>query len=251
MTQQPRNKQPKKKKKAHDSAWAGVFVLLILVVGTLFSLYDGGVFDREEQAATPGLFGTRGAQQLVSRLSTATQQQRICYGWQIDTGLIASSQYAGAPAPPRLGLDLGSNLGAGIDPRTRPQECPRWVMFTADYSYSSSDDEWTSVRPGIATNLAVPLGVNDLTTAGIVQSELLGDQANARLADAIGALPMIVAEKGAARPVPYAAAANVPAGTEPSAPGKGRYVAMGVAVLLILGGLAWIVATAVRSRRSA
>jgi hypothetical protein len=149
------------------------------------------------------------------------------------------------------GVDVGSNLGTGIDPRTRPQQCPRWVVFTADYYYSLVDEEWTSVTQGIETNLPLRLSPSDLRQAGITEVDLLGDQANARLADAIGALPMIVAEKGAAPPVPQIDAQAPPAGDKVSPPGMARYVWMGIGGVLIAGGLVWIVIAAVRSRRSA
>ncbi|REE95991.1 hypothetical protein [Thermomonospora umbrina] len=162
---------------------------------------------------------------------------------------------AGVPLPepssPDLGVDVGSNFGTGYDPRELPEHCPRWVVFEADYYYSIIDEEWTSVSTTIETNLPLVLSDADLVRAGITNKDLLSDRANARLADAVGALPMLVAEKGAAPPVPQVAAETVPAGDEISPPGVARYVWMGAGGVLVAGGLVWIVIAAVRSRRSA
>lgn len=174
------------------------------------------------------------------------------------SSLPSSSSAPASPVPsfppptslPNLGVESGSNFGVGVDPRTvAPPACARWVVFKADYTYDSVEDEWTSVDVAVDSNLARPPSTTDLTAAGITTSSLLGDDATARLADAIGALPMIVAEHGGAPAVPEATAAAPPPGDQVASPGIGRYVWMGLAIIMIIGGLLWIAVAAVRSRR--
>lgn len=236
--------------------WGFLIAIVILLAIAVGALWDQGAFENDTKY-TPvigrGLFGDSGSEQLVNRLDAAAKAHGVCYGWQIDTDWSSLRPYSNpaAGSPPEAGVDVGSNLGAGIDPRQSPRQCPRWAMFTADYIYSSYDEEWTSVTADIETNLPVSLGTSDLEDAGITRNDLIGDYPDARLADAVGAVPMIVSEKGGARqPVPAAVEVSAPSGAEPAGPGAGRYIWMGVAGVLIAGGLAWIVVAAVRGRTS-
>ncbi|RAY14465.1 hypothetical protein DPM19_16055 [Actinomadura craniellae] len=269
---QQRKKPAQNKKKDNSGTYGCLFVIVltaVFVVGPiLWGMYDEGVFDGSSKSSeTAPVFGGRESGLLAEQLAEASKVQNVCYGWEIDSGRsfvrpaapVYSGTFTPAPVPSTDsfddpssdGVELGSNLGVGVDPRKVPDRCPRWVVFTADYYYSSIDKEWTSVSSGIKTNLDITLTGFDLDDLGITNQELLGDNANGRLADAIGALPMIVAEKGGAQPVPAPAAAQPPpAGDEVSGPGVGRYIFMGIAILLIAGGLVWIIAAAVRSRGS-
>ncbi|SEG42520.1 hypothetical protein SAMN04489712_105143 [Thermomonospora echinospora] len=264
-----------------------IWSIVLGVIGLIVVLVVADNNDDEVGFSGGGLFGSEGAGRLVERLNAAAGAQQICYGWEIDSDLPGMTDYitpvtpsapalrtpapgatplpTPAPGTPQSeteqrlrdtlaaepGVDVGSNLGTGVDPRERPQECPRWVVFTADYYYDITEEEWTSVTQGIETNLPLQLSPSDLRQAGITEVDLLGDQANARLADAVGALPMIVAEKGAAPPVPQIDVQAPPAGDKISPPGMARYVWMGIGGVLVAGGLVWIVIAAVRSRRSA
>jgi hypothetical protein len=234
--------------------WGCLIVVVLIVGGLVWALYAAGVFEKDpEPVVGGGLFGTSGSEQLVTRLDAAAKAHGICYGWQVDTDQPTLDPYAGAPAGSTAepGVDVGSNLGAGVDPRQSPRQCPRWAVLTVDYYYDPVEEEWTRVSTGIESNLPPAAGPSDLVDAGISDQDLLGDQSGARLADAIGAVPMIMVEKGAAqRPVPAAAELSAPAGDKPTAPGIGRYIVMGVAGALIIGGLAWMVTAAVRSRTS-
>lgn len=267
----PRKTSGKGKQGSKDGGWGCaalivIFMIVLVVADVVTDLSD------DDDSGVPlggGLFGYRGAGHLVERLNDATRAQQICYGWEIDTDV--ASQYRGyttpvRPSDPAVPLpadlekdrrlfddgrtDRGSNLGTHADPRRYPQSCPRWVVFIA--YYDAFDGEWTSVRTEVRTNLPISIGEADLTRAGISRSELLGSQATARLADAIGVLPMIVAEKGAAPAVPQLAASVPAPGDKVSSPGIARYVWMGIGGVLIAVGLVWIFVAAVRSsRRSA
>jgi len=273
---------------AKDAKWEKIgnrlFVCLFVIsvfVPIVYLAFNATSDDGDATVYTGGLFDRDGAAHLVDRLRTAADAQGICYGWAIDTDLPdfrSSYPDTGAvttPAPaPTLSApseleqrlrelerqavldlepdeDVGSNLGAGVDARRDPVRCPRWVVFTADYSYSSYEEEWTAVSTRIETNLPLTLDASDLHAAGITDDDLLGMRPYARLADAIGALPMIVAEKGAADPVPAPPTRIPSAGDTVSPPGIGRYIWMGIGGLLVALGLTWIIVAALRSRRSA
>ncbi|WP_067491114.1 hypothetical protein [Actinomadura hibisca] len=149
------------------------------------------------------------------------------------------------------GVEFGSNLGVGVDPRQAPARCPQWAILTAQYSYSSIDKEWTSGSVSVQDNLGAgnDLRLSNLDRLGLTSADLVGDNATGRLADAIGAVPLLLAEEGRARPVAPAAGA-VPAGDEiSSSRGAGFYVFTTIAIVLIAGGAVWIAVAAVRSRK--
>ncbi|GAA3943600.1 hypothetical protein GCM10023085_26910 [Actinomadura viridis] len=152
------------------------------------------------------------------------------------------------------GVEYGSNLGVGVDPRQVPAQCPRWVVLTADYFYSSSDQEWTYGSFDFDSSFRLSSGADDEFKRMLAQSDsdgIHGDHPIARLADAIGGMPMLVAEKGLAPPVPAPAAQQAPpAGDRLSASNTGRNIFVGIGIALIAGGVAWIGIAAVRNRRS-
>ncbi|MFI6517296.1 hypothetical protein ACIBF1_17200 [Spirillospora sp. NPDC050679] len=152
----------------------------------------------------------------------------------------------------RPGVEFGSNLGVGVDPRQAPARCPKWAILKADYSYSVIDKEWTSGSVRLEDNIGLT-GRLQVTGAGdrlgLTSADLIGDNAVGRLADAIGSVPVLAAEDGRARPV-APAAAPVPAGDEiSSGRGAGFYVFTTIAIALIAGGVLWIAVAAVRSRK--
>lgn len=257
----------------NESSTAGcliVSVLTLLAVGIplLVAMFeDGGFGDRPSASSQyDPVFGARESGRLAERLAAASRTQNICYGWEIDSDRsfvnkvtpIYGPGFTPEPVPPGQPSDLssrsveiGSNLGVGVDPRKVPARCPRWVVFKADYYYSLIEEEWTSVTTDIESNLDLTLSEFDLIDFGISEQDLLGDNAGARLSDTVAVLPALVAEKGGAPRVTDAPAAQTPPpGDKLTAPGKGRYIVMGIAILLIAGGLVWIIAAAVRSRRS-
>ncbi|MFF5263126.1 hypothetical protein ACFY4C_29710 [Actinomadura viridis] len=156
------------------------------------------------------------------------------------------------------GVEYGSNLGVGVDPRQAPGRCPRWVVLTADYIYSSTDQEWTYGSLDFDSSFDLDSSADDefermLAQTGSDGSDgIHGDQPIARLADAIGGMPLFVAEKGLAAPVPAApdARQSPPAGDRLSASNTGRNIFVGIGIALIAGGVAWIGIAAVRNRRS-
>lgn len=271
-----------------SSKAGGVIAVLFVVVAVLFGIV-GAMSNDDPTAPAPGagpVFGATEASRLVQRLDAAAQAQGVCYGWQIDSGypMAGSRPLTNGPSPttgpttapapgeptPTLspapsislppdlsmtlagqrGVDFGSNHGVATDPRLDPTRCPKWIVFTADYFYSSEDEEWSSVTRKIETNLPANFYTHDLDAMGLTQEQILGDNSVGRLADSIGALPLLVSERGLAPAVPEAAPATPPSGDEVAGPGLGRYIAMGIGGILIIGGVAWMVTSTVLRRRN-
>ncbi|MFC5749460.1 hypothetical protein [Actinomadura rugatobispora] len=157
------------------------------------------------------------------------------------------------------GVEYGSNLGVGVDPRRHLDRCPRWAVLTADYSYSSSDQEWTSGTMEIETSRDLDLETTnrfelEAQVSQQKQDDILGTNSIARLSDVIGSMPMLVAQEGLAAPVPAAspapAAQAAPAADRLDEPlNLGRTIFIGIGIALIAGGVVWIAVAAVRNRR--
>lgn len=250
-----------------------------IILGIMF---EGGAFGDSGPDFEDGAFESADATRLVQRLDAASKAQGICYGWEIDTdrmfsrptallptmlpttlptavpsapstappsGPPPSQAPAPAPTPPvrtGLGIDAGSNLGVGVDPRQVPTSCPKWVVFSATYDWALIDEVQKLESFGVESNVQQPPTVADLNAAGITEAALKKEDAPARLADAVAALPMIMSEKAGADPVPQPTAA---------APAPGDTVqndfptALVIGGLMVAGGLVWILIAFVRSRR--
>lgn len=213
-----------------------------------------------------GVFGAADAQRLMSRLDSASRAQGVCYGWKIETGRGSNTIYSLPKVPefsgsqsasdggletavPVLpytsGVDVGSNLGRSTDPEQAPKLCPRWVIFTAHYSWSEYEETQSFGSFDVESNLDQAPTAADLRAAGIDDAALRGRDAVQRMADAIGLLPMIMTEKGGAAPVPSEAA---PAPVASDALEGRRPQGMLTGVLVVLGGLLWILIAYKRSR---
>ncbi|XRQ11880.1 hypothetical protein ACN3XK_13620 [Actinomadura welshii] len=265
-------------------------IVVFVAGGILWGMYDEGVFDKKPAKDAP-VFGPKQVGRLVEQLSTAADAQGICYGWVIDSGRSheikqvtpsysgtfrphppkqAPGRPAATPAPtpegrsPRsaeidydlrelddLGVEYGSNLGPGQDPRQAPDRCANWVVLQADYSYSESYDEYSFGHFEIKSNLrdTLPEVRYERRLGQVGDDDIDGESGTARLRDAIGALPMLVADEGLAAPVPAetARAAAPPSNDrlhEASVTTRGVWTVIGFAVV----GLAavWIVVSGVR-----
>ena len=105
------------------------------------------------------------------------------------------------------GVEFGSNLGPHTDPRQRPGQCPKWVILEADYYYSGVDDEYSMGSFEIEGMFGDGIQRFDEPAYERLLGQRAGDDIDgesgtARLRDAIGALPMLVANEGLAPPVP-------------------------------------------------
>jgi hypothetical protein len=245
--------------KTSGPAWP--ITLPIFVAMVLWEIGMAGGAGASEDGG--GVLGGRETGRLIERLDAASKAQGVCYGWEVDSGRmnlppvtpVYSSGFRPSPHPEAKPaqrdsrVENGSNLGPDTDPRLVPAQCPRWVVLRADYTYSFIDEEWVSVNLEVDSNLPQRPSASDLTAVGITTSTLVGPYGAGGLSNAISALPMVVAQQGQAAVVPEPAPQQPPAGDKAESPGKGRYVGMALAILMIFGGVAWIVTGLVRGRR--
>ncbi|MET7747246.1 hypothetical protein [Micromonospora sp. NPDC005367] len=130
----------------------------------------------------------------VPILQRAAAAQGICYGWTLQTGTDVVS--------------VGSNLGEGVVVEGDPR-CPRWVRVVADITYvseSSESNDYAYVTVEGSTDLdqspllAVAAG---LERFGLNEDAFL-DEPGWAVTRAAVSLPLLLAEAGAAVPVPIA-----------------------------------------------
>jgi hypothetical protein len=222
-----------------------IWVVLAILVGIGFAIAEfGGEDDGLDTASTntstatysgsgfgvdPPVLSGPEEDQLVKRLKAAYDVQGVCYGWRIND--TESGSYLGAP----------STLSG--DP-----PCEKYVEFVADYTYNSTDEEFTAVTYDINSSLANPPTKADLTAMGVGTDELL-DEPNVYVTDAIGALPMLVAEKGEAPAVPAPQEQNNTRGETLDRTIEWRWLWVALAIALLGLGLLWLIVGVVRAAR--
>jgi hypothetical protein len=223
---------------------AGVVVLLVLVGGAiLFSQLDNssdssdafdasssssGTYASTSFSSDPQVLTQTEAQALSDRLTAAYQAQQICYGWQFNES------------------ETGSNFGPGSPVADQP-DCAKSVVLVVDYSYNSVDEEFTSVTYDIEAS-GVTLDKADLTKAGIDADELL-DEPNVAVSNAVGLLPVLVAEKGQAPAVPVPEGQQNTSGNTVERTFDLQWLWLVLAIILLGGGLVWVVVGLIRGRR--
>ncbi|MGP4023890.1 hypothetical protein [Actinomadura sp. 3N407] len=283
---------PAAQRQAKVQGWGCVTLIALLVVGgILWGLYDEGVFDKKAAKDAP-IFGPQQTGRLVEQLSTAADAQGICYGWVIDSDRNyeikqVTPSYPGTfrPHPPPAsattpmptptrgghfsaeeeidydlrklddrGVEFGSNLGPGKDPRQVPGQCAKWVVLEARYSYSSSYNEYSFGRFEIKSSFDEPFRETtfERRLGQVGEDDIDGEYGTARLRDAIGALPMLVAAEGLAPPVPAQArqAAQAPPNdklSESSVTTRNVWAVIGIGLIAV--AFVVLVVGAVRSLR--
>jgi len=192
---------------------------------------------------------------LADALAEATEEQDVCYGWNV---VINSQQYEtppealaalGTPSPAPTMLDrsaghMGSNAGPGI--RVQDLGCERWVEFSARLvytgEYSESEDSASYEVNSNFTNFSA----DDRSLLGVDEQALLGDNDDTAVYTATSALPLIVADKGLAphitaepnaTPLP---AADRPTGSPGSDVLRSDPFLLAFLALLAVGGLGWL-----------
>lgn len=177
------------------------------------------------------------AEELSRQLAEATAVQGICYGWRVqvrdDSGIDS-------------GTDLGSSRGVNLP--AEHQSCPRFMVFQADLHYTSESSESSdSASFFVFANVGGGPDDRDLRRVGVSESALLGTKDDLALANAVLALPALVAERGLAPPVPaQGTEGTIPAADRPTnTPGSDWTRAYGpfilLSVVLMVGGLGWAV----------
>jgi hypothetical protein len=175
------------------------------------------------------------ANELAQSLAEATDDQDVCYGWEVTV-----TDYGGSGD----GIDQGSSLGVGKS--ANAVECPKWVIFEASIFYASASSESEdSASFAVSSNVAGAPTSTDLRDNGITEGALLGNNDDQTVANATLLLPALMAEKGLAEPISLEAntqalpASDRATGT-PGSDWLRKYgAAVAVAALVFLGGLGW------------
>lgn len=227
--------------KLGKQGWIGCIALVILffVIPGGCALWSEGAFDPDlSDDVTAVALNPAETARLVERLQEAAQKQRVCYGWEVDAD-------TGAP------VEIGSNLGAGVDARRDPARCPRWIVLEARFHYSAK--EWTGVSYSIEDNFPQKdFRITDLYAHDVVEATGLGDRVTAELADGIGSLPLLAVQEDLDR-VPVQEQTPDPTASSndelESLRGAGWWVLTCFAGLLVALGLLLIIMNAVKERR--
>ena len=177
------------------------------------------------------------ATELANQLAEATEAQGICYGWRINVS---------DPTGVEEGVEAGSNQGPGEPVVTGGPGCERYVELTGGISYVSeySDSEdsagWT-----VESNLPNPPTAQDLADLGYEAGDLLGEDNDLAILNAAGALPALVADRGAAKPVPFeterraAGVGGEPTGQQGSDFLRENGTLLALCALLLVIGVLW------------
>lgn len=180
------------------------------------------------------------AAELAQALADATEAQGVCYGWAVRVDDQSGGQSGG---------DVGSDKGPGV-PVDRAG-CAKYVELQAAISFTcESCESEDSAGLTISANFPGAPTEADLEALGFSDTDLLKDDNDTVLSNMVGALALITASNGAAKPVPGAdaaaveapAAGDVPTGT-PSTPDwlRDHWLALVFFGLLFGGGVIWMV----------
>ncbi len=185
------------------------------------------------------------AEELAQTLAEATDEQGVCYGWEIDV----TDEGGGSG-----GLEAGSSQGPGY--RLNRPRCRRYAVLRGEVTYTSeSSESEDSAWVTIDSNLARPPTVAQLEGLGYNADALVGDNDDQAIIDMAGVLPLLVAEAGEAAYIPFEEpTAPPPAADAPTnSPGSDWWRTWWWAPLLIVtavGGLLYLVVTARQRSRS-
>ena len=139
--------------------------------------------------------------ELAQSLADAQAEQDVCYGWEV---------YLNGEL-----TDAGSSTTGPGEPLA-PGECPRWAVLEAAVTWTcESCEEEDSAVFGVESNLPDPPTSQDLLDLGYTESDLVGDEDDITLFEMTAALPLLVAQRGNAPPVPFETPSAVPAGDRP------------------------------------
>lgn len=134
------------------------------------------------------------AAELAQVLADAEGVQGVCYGWGVTvedpTGEFAGEELGSS----RDGPGSIASLGA----------CERYVLLTGRVTYTSETSEFEdSADVNVETNLEPPVGADALERLGLGAERLLEESDDENLTSMVEALPLLVAETGAAPFVPF------------------------------------------------
>jgi hypothetical protein len=198
-------------------------------------------------AAAP-LLDDADATELAQSLADATEEQDVCYGWQVRV-----QDDSGGPS----GLDIGSSLGPGRPVGAAVGSCDRSVVLEGSVHYSCEScesEDSSSIR--VTANFPGAPTERDLADLGLEGGDLTKDTGDVVLVNMAGALPLIVASKGAAAPVPVEPSTVTPAASGHPTDGpqipdwlRERWLALAALLVVIVGGVIWLLKVVDDERR--
>lgn len=181
------------------------------------------------------------ATELAQALAEATEEQGVCYGWQVQV-----SDTSGGPS----GIDAGSFLGPGkpvgasaTEPCERTVELQGSVFYSCD---SCESEDSSSVR--VVANFDGGPTTSDLSDLGLTGGDLKNDNGDVVLTNMVGALPLLVSSAGQADAIAVQPSTAAPATTDkptgtPSVPDwlRDSWLALTALTLLVIGGVIWLI----------
>lgn len=185
--------------------------------------------------------------ELAQSLAEATEAQGVCYGWRVtiddENGITTE--------------DAGSSLGPGQPLAAASAQCPKFVLLRGSVNYTSETSESEdSAFYFVESNLGKPPTVDELKALGHGADRLLGEEDDEALFNAVGALPLLVADHGEAKPVGFEPGSNLPpaqAGKPTGNQGndflRENWAPLIICLLLVFGGGIWFV-NALRAGRT-
>ena len=198
-------------------------------------------------AASAQLLDPADNEELAQSLAEATDAQGVCYGWEV-------AIFDASAADSR---DAGSSLGPGEPLPVGDPRCPKYVVLKGGITYTAetSESEDAAVYH-IESNLQRPPTVDELRDLGHGPGRLLDSDDDEALTNAVGALPLLVADHGEAKPVGFEPGnlppeqAGEPTGSTGSDFLRENWAPFVLCLLLVLGGGAWFVRTLLTLRTS-
>jgi hypothetical protein len=198
-----------------------------LALAALFLLVTPGL------ATADVIFDPADADELAAVLAEATDEQGVCYGWNVRVDNV------GVPED-----SVGSNGGAGVP---IDSSCAKHVELTAQITYTSeSSESEDSASFDVSSSPGGPTKA-DLDALDLDWDGLTGEDPDVVIGKAVTALPLLAADKGMAKPIAAApetgaAPADAQLTDDPGSDwwrGRGGAVLWGVGLLLAGGLFAW------------
>lgn len=194
-----------------------------------------------QPAAAQPLLDDGDAAELAQSLADATEEQDICYGWSV---LVTDD--SGGPS----GIDSGSSNGPGAPIGTAiANPCERTVELSGSIGYTCGSCE-SEDSSSVSVTSSFPGGptTGDLEDLGLKGGDLKNDNGDVVLQNMVGALPLLVASKGLADPIPVEPSTVAPAASDkptnsPAIPDwlRDSWLPLTALLVLIIGGVIWLV----------
>jgi hypothetical protein len=200
----------------------------LAALGLLLAL--GAVFASAAGAQTP-LLTPQDAADLTESLADAQAKQGVCYGYVVTINGTVTDQ--------------GSSTG-GAGRALDRERCGRgFASLEANLVYTCETcDGEDSALVNIVSSFPDPPTTEDLEGFGLQSGDLLGEQDDTTLFNMVGALPLLVADRGLAQPVGFEAPERVAATDRPTgSPGsdflRDAWPLLALSAFLVLMGPAY------------